>query len=154
MSSHHLTQTGVHMVRDLGFIIYIYAYVETLAARYVEPDLPQASELLKTRKWGIEVYVLAPSLLFNSECWRTVLAFLSKRQANTRRLCAVEFDDIGNVESCRPMVQALHTMEVSGAIGIKSMSQRSGGSYRRLRTRTSGPVRKMRLRLLMWRRHD
>ena len=41
---------GVHVVRDLGFIIYIYADVEALAAKYIEPDLPQASELLRTRK--------------------------------------------------------------------------------------------------------
>ena len=47
----NLRQQGVHMARDLGIIIYVYADVQDLAARYLEPDLPKAPALLKARKW-------------------------------------------------------------------------------------------------------
>ena len=47
----HLRQKGVHLARDLGVLIYVYADVQQLPARYLEQDLPKASALLKARKW-------------------------------------------------------------------------------------------------------
>lgn len=47
----YLRQKGVNIARDLGVIIYVYADVQELPARYLEQDLPKAPALLKARKW-------------------------------------------------------------------------------------------------------
>lgn len=46
----------VDMARDLGIVIYVYADVQELAKRYLEPGLPQTSELPKAQDKVREFY--------------------------------------------------------------------------------------------------
>lgn len=42
-----LGQKPVNITRDLGIVIYVYADVQELAARYLSPRLPEAAELVR-----------------------------------------------------------------------------------------------------------
>ena len=46
-----LSGKAVNTGSDLGVVIYVYAHVQELVARYPQPDLLKASEVPKAQGW-------------------------------------------------------------------------------------------------------
>ena len=49
-----LRQKAIDLARDLGIIIFVYAGVLEMAAKYLETDAPKSTDLLKVQKWARE----------------------------------------------------------------------------------------------------